>query len=559
MDQERDLTTPLDAVECTCCRTCAVRCPCESLRGAFGDPGGTAAGSRSGRQLADIVDLLPDPTFAVDAAGRLIAWNRAIAEMTGVGPESMLGKGNRQYSLPIYGVRRPALIDVALSGGDWRDWYPGIHCEGRTYVAEVYLPKLDGGRRLWVKATVLHDEQGALTGAIECARDITALKRVEHQLRGARDAAREASRAKDRFLTNVSHEIRTPLNGILGTLDLLGQADDRQRGEYIELVRESSHSLLRVMGDILDFSLLGSAKLSLKPEPADIRAVLNLALRSLADSAAAKGLELGGRVDEDLPGTVVVDPDRLRQIVMNLVHNAVKFTAAGRVDVRLAPCGGGDRRLTLELSVTDTGPGVPGDQVERIFEPFEQGDGSSTRVHGGTGLGLSVSRELARLMGGDIRLESTVGEGSTFTVTFPVELPRAESVGSDASPAAPQHQPPPETDDLRGTLDLDRAVERVGGDRALMKEVLGVAREEIPSMLDRLGELVLRDDLDALSRHAHTLKGLFANLAADDARDLACQLQNAAAEGKRPQLPELSQRLDAAARRVLGRADELLA
>ncbi|HEY2850718.1 MAG TPA: response regulator, partial [Gemmatimonadaceae bacterium] len=342
---------------------------------------------------------------ACDAVGTITGLNPAAADALGCTEEEAVG---RMYVETLFGADFEAVVAGALeTGRDDRERTLRRH-DGTTFPA-------------FVSISALRDAKGERTGFAVVSTDITTRKEAELALQRATLEAEQASRAKGEFLANMSHEIRTPMNAVIGLTGLLLDTplNDEQL-DFIETIRASGDSLLTIINDILDFSKIESGNLVLERETFDVRDCVESALDLVAGRATEKNVNLAYLVEDSVPQSLMGDVTRVRQVLVNFLANAVKFTERGDVYVHVTsrPLPGGDAEVAI--SVRDTGIGIPADRIDRLFRSFSQVDASTTRQFGGTGLGLAISKRLVELMGGAVGVESTVGVGSTFRFTIRV-------------------------------------------------------------------------------------------------------------------------------------------
>ena len=399
--------------------------------------------------IRSTLESTADGLLVVASSGKTITWNKKFQQLWGI-PDEIIASHEDQPLLEFVMAQlkeptdflskvKSLYADPAAKSVDILEF-----CDGRVFERHSE-PWLVGGTP---------------AGRVWCFRDVTAERQANAELQRAKAAADAANRAKSEFLANMSHEIRTPMNGVLGMTELALDTDlsAEQRG-YLEMVQTSAYNLLTVVNDILDFSKIEAGKLELESIEFKLRASLEPTIKTLAVRAHQQGLELNYRVDREVPEGLLGDPGRLRQVLINLVGNALKFTEKGEVNVRVAKERAEQDCARLHFSVQDTGIGIPAEKQTAIFQSFIQADGSTGRHYGGTGLGLTISKRLVEMMGGCIWVESAPGQGSTFH--FTVRLGMAPS----CAPAGPAL--PPSLADVRVLAVDDNAT-----NRRILEEIL---------------------------------------------------------------------------------------
>jgi two-component system, sensor histidine kinase and response regulator len=360
------------------------------------------------RLLRLLIDNMPDYIYVKDEKSRFVIANQAVAILTGAkSADDLLGKTDFDYF--------PHEIAAAFFADE-----QAVIQSGKPLINREE-PNVDAqGNPKWNLTTKvpLLDSSGRPVGIMGIGRDLTPRKEAEAEAQKAREAAEQANKAKSAFLANMSHEIRTPMNGIIGMTDLALDTDlNSEQRECLNAVKQSAEALLTVMNDILDFSKIEAGKMDLEEIDFDVRDVLELALKTLSVRADEKDLELLCDIDFKVPPMLRGDPGRLRQIIVNLVGNAIKFTDHGEVTVKAQLQESATNGQLLHFSVTDTGVGIPAEKQKLIFEAFSQADVSTTRKYGGTGLGLTISKRLVEIMGGKIWVHSEEGAGTEFHFT----------------------------------------------------------------------------------------------------------------------------------------------
>ena len=365
---------------------------------------------KSERHYRALSDALHDLVWEVDAKGTFTSISPRVKETLGYEPEEVLGRRVSEFMVPE-------------DAGRMREWFADVARRRASFTAVENTILHKNGSRVVMESNgvPLFDAKGDLVGYQGCDRDITQRKRAEEELQRAKEAAEIATRAKSEFLANMSHEIRTPMTAILGFADLLSNSlSVPEDAEAVQTIKRNGLYLMNIIDDILDLSKIEAGRMILERVSCDPAAILADIFSLMRVRARAKSLSLHVEWKGPIPATIQSDPLRLRQILINLIGNAIKFTEIGTVRVTgrmVAPQAG---RPQMQFDITDTGIGMSPQQIGRIFQPFTQGDSSTNRMFGGTGLGLVISKRLAEMLGGNITVSSTVGQGSTFTLTIDV-------------------------------------------------------------------------------------------------------------------------------------------
>lgn len=410
----------------------------------------------SEEQYRGLFENVVEGVYQTDRAGRILTANPALVRMLGFDTEEQLKRSANTRDFYVDPVEREQFLQRAKAQGELRN----VELNLRRNDGQI-ITVLDNARPVYDASGEIVYYQGTLT-------DITERKLFESEVAEARDAALQASRMKSEFLANMSHEVRTPMNGILGMTGMLldGELTGEQR-EYAVAVQRSASHLLQIINDVLDLSKIEAGRLELEHVPFDLRTAIEDVFDTVLDRAAEKKLDLVCNIHKDVPAFVKGDPGRLRQVLTNLIGNAVKFTPSGVVSVNVALISE-EPELVLRFAIADTGVGIRSDQITRIFEPFCQGDGSITRKYGGTGLGLTISRRLVHLMRGALTVSSSVGHGSTFDFTTRFE-PTTQPAAANNFPAGTRALIVDPSDAIRNALET--LLERWGIDSDSVRSV----------------------------------------------------------------------------------------
>jgi len=365
-----------------------------------------------------LLKTIPNGVFTIDTNNIVTSWNKRAEQITGYTAAEVVGKPCRLFAF------EPCRKICSLFSDEITK--PII---GKIAVIETKQGEL---RHICKNADLIRDEQGRVIGGIECFDDITDRIRMEAELKEARQQAETANRLKSRFIANMSHEIRTPLNGLKGFIELLGQSSlTEEQRHYVDGACSAADVLLYLINNILDFSKIEAGKMVIEQISFELRTTIEKIVVMLLPNALEKGLELNLHIHSNVPENVIGDPARLGQVLYNLIGNGIKFTEVGEVFVDVTKVAEDGKNQTIRFTVRDTGIGIAATDLQRLFQPFEQVDPSTTRKYGGTGLGLAISHELVKLMNGKIGVESQPGVGTEFFFEIPLPV---EAMATKASP-----------------------------------------------------------------------------------------------------------------------------
>ncbi|MEO7391951.1 MAG: ATP-binding protein, partial [Ramlibacter sp.] len=377
-----------------------------------------------------LIESSIDALMTTDPSGIITDVNKQMEALTGCTRDELIGAPFKNYFTDP--ERAEAAIKLVLS-------------EKKVTNYELTARALDGGETVVsYNATTIYDRGRTLQGVFAAARDVTESKQLEAELQQAKAMAETASRAKSDFLASMSHEIRTPMNAIVGIAELLAKTPlSEEQNKYVQIFRRAGDNLLNLINDILDLSKVEASQLEVERTGFSLTDLIEKVREMVAVRASEKGLVLVFEVAPEVPTDLIGDPTRLRQVLLNLLGNAIKFTESGEVALRVTPATRTSPPDTLRFAISDTGIGIPGEKLGAVFEQFTQADSSTTRKYGGSGLGLTISKRLVELMGGRIWVESGVGKGSEFSFDVPFALwegatrRAAVTVGTGPEPALP--------------------------------------------------------------------------------------------------------------------------
>jgi PAS domain S-box-containing protein len=368
---------------------------------------------RSEEFVRNIIDSVDEGFIVFDADFRIITCNRTFCIWFGLNREDIQSKNMHDIS-----------EQYLCSGNGMEEIRSDVFTTGQSRTTTLKHVLADGSlRHHTIKLFPLKDETGTVTSVIETIQDITEQFLLIEEQQHLMEAAEAANRAKSEFLANMSHEIRTPMNGIMGMSQLLEYTDlTQEQKEYLDAIMISSKNLLQLINDILDLSKIESGTIELEQKSFRLIDCINELIKTQSGIIQAKGLSITAAIQADVPDLVMSDPLRLKQILLNIIGNAIKFSESGNITVSAKVLERHGDISVCVISVSDTGIGISEDNLKRIFAPFIQADASMARKYGGTGLGLAISRRLVELMNGHIDVDSCLGEGTTFSVTIPFLL-----------------------------------------------------------------------------------------------------------------------------------------